>query len=116
MFETLSYGRGAPRPIVPGVLRTPDGAVNVRPKAMSRPRKAAVLLKSPVSVSHSAPSAVISRSSAKVSAAVSRRFCVYLRARRCLLCIRVAMAVTAPLHFTSLLESPKDRAAPRLEM
>ena len=23
MFETLSYGRGAPRPVVPGVLRTP---------------------------------------------------------------------------------------------
>ena len=23
--ETLSYGRGAQRPVVPGVLRTPDG-------------------------------------------------------------------------------------------
>jgi hypothetical protein len=32
---------------VPGVLRTPDGLVIVRPKAMSRPRKAAGLLKSP---------------------------------------------------------------------
>eukprot|EP00966_Prymnesium_polylepis_P120245 2778657-Prymnesium_polylepis.2 len=40
-----SSGRGAPRPVVPGVLRTPDGVVNVRPKAMRGPRKAAGLLK-----------------------------------------------------------------------
>ena len=32
---------------MPGVLRTPDGLVIVRQKAMSRPRKAAGLLKSP---------------------------------------------------------------------
>jgi hypothetical protein len=25
LVETLSYGRGAQRPVVPGVLRTPDG-------------------------------------------------------------------------------------------
>ena len=43
---TVSYGRGAPRPVVPGVLRTPDGVVNVRPKAMRGPRKAAGLPKS----------------------------------------------------------------------
>ena len=43
--ETLTYGRGAPRPVVPGVLRTPDRVVNVRPKAMRGPRKAAGLLK-----------------------------------------------------------------------
>ena len=42
---TLSYGRGAPRPVVPGVLRTADGVVYVRPKAMRGPRKAAGLLK-----------------------------------------------------------------------
>ena len=45
MFETLSYGRGAPRPVVPGVLRTPDGVVDLRPKVKLRPRKAAGLLK-----------------------------------------------------------------------
>ena len=44
--QALSFGRGAPRPVVPGVLRTPDGVVSVRPKAISRPRKAAGLLKS----------------------------------------------------------------------
>ena len=48
ILETHSYGRGAPRPVVPGVLRTPDGVVDVRPKAMSRPRKAAGFLKLPV--------------------------------------------------------------------
>jgi hypothetical protein len=32
---TLTYGRGAPRPVVDSVLCTPDGVVNVRPKAMS---------------------------------------------------------------------------------
>ena len=41
---TLTYGKGAPRPLVPGVLRTPDRVVNLRPKAMLRPRKAAGLL------------------------------------------------------------------------
>ena len=46
MDPKLREGRGAPRPVVPGVLRTPDGIVNVRPNAMSRPRKAAGLLKS----------------------------------------------------------------------
>ena len=44
-IETLSYGRGALRPLVPGVLRTPDGVVIVRPKAMRGPRKATGLLK-----------------------------------------------------------------------
>ena len=43
---TLSYGRGAPRPVVNSVLRTLDGVVDLRPNAMSRPRKAAGLLKS----------------------------------------------------------------------
>ena len=43
---TLTYGRGAPRPVVNGVLRTPDGVVNLRPKAILRPRKAAGLLRS----------------------------------------------------------------------
>ena len=47
-IETLSYGRGAERPVVPGVLRTPDGVVNLRPKAMQGPRKATGLQKSPV--------------------------------------------------------------------
>ena len=47
--ETLSYGRGAERHVVPaGVLRTPDGVVNLRPKAMQGPRKATGLQKSPV--------------------------------------------------------------------
>ena len=44
-LETLTYGRGAPRPLVNGVLRTPDGVVIVRPKAMRGPRKATGLLK-----------------------------------------------------------------------
>jgi len=46
-LECLSYVRGAPRPVVPGALRTPDGLVNLRPNAMSRPCKATGLLKSP---------------------------------------------------------------------
>ena len=33
-IQTLSYVRGAPRPVVNSVLRTPDGVVNVRPKAI----------------------------------------------------------------------------------
>ena len=37
---TLTYGRGPPGPVVSGVLRTPDGVVNLRPKAMQGPRKA----------------------------------------------------------------------------
>ena len=45
IFKTLSYGKGAPRPVVSGVLRTAGGAVNLRPKAMRGPRKAAGLLK-----------------------------------------------------------------------
>ena len=44
-FSTDPYGRGAPRPVVPGVLRTADGVAIVRPKAMQGPRKAAGLLK-----------------------------------------------------------------------
>ena len=44
---TLTYGRSPPGPVVNSVLRTSDGLVIVRPKAMSRPRKAAGLLKSP---------------------------------------------------------------------
>ena len=44
-IQTLSYGKGAPRPVVSGVLRTAGGAVNLRPKAMRGPRKAAGLLK-----------------------------------------------------------------------
>ena len=47
-LQARSYGRGAPRPVVPGVLRTPDGVVNVRLEGMSRPRKAAGLLNLPV--------------------------------------------------------------------
>ena len=39
------YRRSAPRPVVPGVLRTPDGVAIVRPKAMQGPRKAPGLLK-----------------------------------------------------------------------
>ena len=42
---TLSYGRGAPRPVVSSVLRTLDGVVDLRPKATRGPRKAACLLK-----------------------------------------------------------------------
>ena len=41
---TLTYGRGPPGPVVNGVLRTPDGVVNLRPKAMLRLRKATGLL------------------------------------------------------------------------
>ena len=44
-LQGLTYGRGPPGPVVNGVLRTPDGAVNLRPKAMRGPRKAAGLLK-----------------------------------------------------------------------
>ena len=47
-LECLSYVRGAPRPVVPGVLRTADGVVNLRPNAMSRPCKADSLPKLPV--------------------------------------------------------------------
>ena len=44
--ETLvTYGRGPPGPVVNGVLRTPDGVVNLRPKAKLRPRKAVALPK-----------------------------------------------------------------------
>ena len=43
---TLTYGRGPPGPVVNSVLCTPDGVVDLRPNAMSRPRKAAGLLKS----------------------------------------------------------------------
>ena len=33
-LQTLSYGhRGPPRPVVNGVLRTPNRVVNLRPKA-----------------------------------------------------------------------------------
>ena len=48
--HALSFERGAPRPVAPGVLRlrTPDGVVSVRSKAPLRPRKAAGLLKLPV--------------------------------------------------------------------
>ena len=42
-LETLTYRRGPPGPVVNGVLRTPGGVVNVRPKAMPRSRKAATL-------------------------------------------------------------------------
>ena len=46
--HALSFERGAPRPVAPGVLRlrTPDGVVSVRSKAALRPRKAAGLLNS----------------------------------------------------------------------
>jgi hypothetical protein len=47
ILEALSYRRGAPRPLVNGGLRPLGGVVTVRPKAMSRPRKAAGLLRSP---------------------------------------------------------------------
>ena len=47
-LQALSFGRGPPGPLVNGGLRPPGGVVSVRPKAMSRPRKAAGLLKSPV--------------------------------------------------------------------
>ena len=45
-MEALTYGRGASRPLVNGGLRPPGGVVNLSPKAMSRPRKAAGLLRS----------------------------------------------------------------------
>ena len=41
----LTYGRGPPGPVVSGVLRTPDGVINLGPKAKLRLRKAAALLK-----------------------------------------------------------------------
>ena len=47
-FQALTYGRGPPGPVVNSVLRTPDGVVNLRPNAMSRPHKATGLQKSPV--------------------------------------------------------------------
>ena len=56
-LQALTYGRGPPGPVVRGVLRTPGGVVNVRPNAMSRPRKADGLLKSPV---RSPPSSAVS--------------------------------------------------------
>ena len=31
---TITYGRGPPGPVVNSVLRTPDGVVSVRPKAI----------------------------------------------------------------------------------
>ena len=34
LLQTLTYVRGAPRPVVNSVLRTPDGVVNVRPKSI----------------------------------------------------------------------------------
>ena len=47
-LRALTYGRGPPGPVVNSVLRTPDGVVNLRPNAMSRPHKATGLQKSPV--------------------------------------------------------------------
>ena len=42
---TLTYWGAASGGLVNGVLRTPGGVVNVRPKAMPRPRNAVTLLK-----------------------------------------------------------------------
>ena len=44
-MQALTYGRGAPRPVVNSVLRTLDGVVNLRSNAMRGLRKAAGLLK-----------------------------------------------------------------------
>ena len=34
VIQALTYGRGPPGPVVNSVLRTPDGVVSVRPKAI----------------------------------------------------------------------------------
>ena len=44
-LQALSYGRPPPAALVNGVLRTPDGVVTLRPKAMLRLRNAVTLLK-----------------------------------------------------------------------
>ena len=50
----IQYGRPPPAALVNGVLRTPDGVVTLRPKAMLRLRNAVTLLKLLVGITRTA--------------------------------------------------------------